>query len=140
MDTVDEMFASAPDYERISDFVASEDIYLVNFSGHMACAGSNGLLIKERTEAMGLGVVAVAFAGCLAIFPIEYACRLGYMEDVSVPRTSLLRTRSGTTIYDLRKDVDYFQRVRGNPAWLAIDFHMVCEEFWTVLRLSLIHI
>ena len=134
VEAVNEMFACAPDYLSMLDCVNGEDLYAVNVCGETLNDRHSSPRWRAILEIMGPLMVGVAFAGCLVVFPTEYASRFAYMDAVDVPRTRLIRTRAGTTIYDLRKDVHYFLQVQRNPAWLAIDFETIQEECFRVLR------
>ena len=80
--------------------------------------------------------MGLAFAGCLVVFPFEYAARLGYLSWTAVPRHQTLRIGENgiMTIYDLRKETEYFTKVRRERAWLSIDFQRTSLFMFDVLR------
>ena len=136
---VDAMFEAAPDYLSIVEFMRAGGIYYLVLNGrpilevewkHEIARG------RLDGDAINHWTVGLAFAGCLVVFPIEYAARLGYLSSTAVPRQQTLRIGENgiMIIYDLRKDAAYFTKVRLERAWLSIDFERTSLFMFDVLR------
>ena len=54
---------------------------------------------------------------------------LGYLRPVGVPRRKPLVTRTGTRVYDLRKDLQGLY----HGEWTRVNFDKAAREFWDVV-------
>ena len=134
---VDAMFEAAPDYLSIVEFIRDGGIYNIVLNGREVAQGDCAHEVRTGKLRINHWTVGLAFAGCLVTFPIEYAARLGYLSSTAVPRLQTIRIEGQEgimIIYDLRKDAEYFTRVRQDRAWLSIDFERTSLFMFDVLR------
>ena len=77
------------------------------------------------------------FAGSLVVVPWECAARLAYLKPTRLPRKDVVCVGYGgrrMAIYDLGRDLDYFQNVVSSAERQGIDFDQIAFYFYDVLR------
>ena len=116
--------------DTLVELILDENIYLVNYYGLVWKTTSWSDWVLDSLTRVGENVVGIMFGSCLVLLPADVAVKnLDYLRPVEVPRREPLRTRTGTRVYDLRKDLQGLY----DGEWTQVNFDAAAREFWNVV-------